>query len=338
MAGGSSSGSAALVASGEVEMAIGTDGGGSIRIPSSWCGIYGLKPTFGLVPYTGVLDNEPTTDHIGPMGRTVTDLALLLDAIAGRDGIDPRQAISQTPSDLPNYSESLRANIEGLRIGIVRQGFGWDVSENDVDEIVREEALRFRVMGVSVDDVSVPIHRQAQNVFTALDTEGSWNIMVRDQFISYGWLGYYDANVADFYGGRKRIGPEDFPQTLKVTTLMGHYLWEEYHSRYFAKAQNLRRDIFAEYQRVFESFDLLLMPTTPQKAQPFPPKDDVLASLTAANNMSSNTCPFNMTGHPALNIPCGLSRGLPVGMMLVARNFEEKTLLNVAYAYEQLRS
>jgi amidase len=336
MTGGSSSGSAALVASGEVDMALGTDEGGSVRIPSAWCGVYGLKPTFGLVPYTGVLDNEPTMDHVGPIASTVMDLAQLLEAIAGPDDIDPRQAISRPPSSPPSYAKSLKADVDGLRIGVVKEGFGWEASERDVDEVVKEEVLRFREMGAKVTEISVPFHRQAAAVFAALDTEGSWSIMVRDQFISYGWLGYYDSKVANFYGESKRTKAEDFPQTVKLTALVGHYLWQKYHSAYYAKAQNVRRSISEGYQRILEGFDLLAMPTTPQRAHAFPRKDDLMSSLVRSNDMANNTCIFNMTGNPALSMPIAVSSGLPIGMMLVGRNFHEQTLLDAAYAYEQI--
>ena len=143
MAGGSSSGSGALVASGEVDMAVGCDQGGSIRIPSSWCGIYGFKPTYGLVPYTGIITGEMTFDHAGPMASTVEDVALLLEAIAGRDGKDARQAMAGTPSELPKYSSKLRADADGLKIGVVQEGFGWKEAEADVEAAVKKAAAKF---------------------------------------------------------------------------------------------------------------------------------------------------------------------------------------------------
>src|SRR5437764_9671717 len=155
--GGSSSGSAALVASGEVDMAIGGDQGGSIRIPSSWCGIYGLKPTYGLVPYTGVFPIELTLDHTGPMARTVADVALLPEVIAGPDGLDPRQRADQEGDA---DTRALTGDARQLRLGIVEEGFGWPgASEADVDAAVRDAAQAFERLGATVTSIALPLHR-----------------------------------------------------------------------------------------------------------------------------------------------------------------------------------
>src|SRR6266487_4417962 len=147
-AGGSSSGSAALVAAGEVDLAIGGDQGGSIRMPSCWCGIYGMKPTHGLVPYTGVMPIEATIDHTGPMTATVADNALLLEVVAGPDGLDPRQYSVR----VDKYTTGLGRGVAGLRIGVVTEGFGWPSSEPDVDAKVREGAERLRALGATVEE------------------------------------------------------------------------------------------------------------------------------------------------------------------------------------------
>src|SRR5438128_2896655 len=175
--GGSSSGSAALVAVGEVDMAIGGDQGGSIRIPSSWCGIYGLKPTYGLVPYTGVFPIELTLDHTGPIAAGTEDVALLLDAIAGEDGLDPRQRGVRRD----RYVEALgRAGASGLRVGVVTEGFGWpDLSEPDVDDAVRAAAQRLADAGASVREVSIPMHRDGIHVWNGVAVDGAAMLMVR---------------------------------------------------------------------------------------------------------------------------------------------------------------
>lgn len=336
MAGGSSSGSAVLVATGEVDMAIGGDQGGSIRIPSSWCGIYGLKPTWGLVPYTGIFPIELTLDHTGPMARSVRDIALLLEVVAGRDGLDPRQELANTPTSLPSYSKALTGDIEGLRIGVVKEGFGWSVSEPDVDELVMAEAQRFKELGAAVEEVSIPLHRRGIDLWTGVIIEGLWSMMVLGEGVGHLWLGYYDTHLVEFYGRSRRVRARDFSPTVKMSALLGHYLWDKYHSRYYAKAQNLRRELRAAYDDALQKFDILLMPTTPQKAQPFKDQEDLMGYITSALNMAHNTAPFDVSGHPAINVPCGKSRGLPVGMMLVGRRFDEATVLNAAYAYERL--
>ncbi|HEY8342323.1 MAG TPA: amidase, partial [Calditerricola sp.] len=195
-AGGSSSGSAALVASGEVDMAIGGDQGGSIRIPSSWCGVYGLKPSYGLVPYTGVFPIEQTLDHVGPIARTVADVALLLEVIAGPDGLDPRQ----TGLPAKPYSQLLNGDIRGMRIGIVREGFGWDgLSEPDVDERVRAAAASFEKCGAVVEEISIPMHRDGVHIWNVIGTEGALELMIRGYSQGSNWKGYYQTSLLDVY-------------------------------------------------------------------------------------------------------------------------------------------
>jgi len=333
MAGGSSSGSAVVVATGEADIAIGGDQGGSIRIPASWCGIYGLKPTYGLVPYTGIFPIELTLDHTGPMARSVADLAQALEAIAGRDGLDPRQGA--TPEALPRYSQELEGGARGLRIGIVREGFGWPgISEADVDEAVRDAAHRFAGLGAQVREISVPLHREGVHFWNGVGIEGTWAIMVRGEGMGHGWLGYYDTALVEFYGRSRRVRAQDFSPTVKMVLLLGHYLGERYHGRYYARGQNLRRTLRAAYDAALQEVDLLAMPTTPQKAQPFP-TGGLADYIAAALNMINNTCPFDVTGHPAINVPCGESGGLPIGLMLVGRHFEEATLLRATYAFER---
>jgi amidase len=336
MAGGSSSGSGALVAAGEVDMAIGCDQGGSIRIPSSWCGIFGLKPTYGLVPYTGIVTGEMSFDHAGPMASTVEDLALLLEAIAGRDGFDPRQAMAGAPPDTPKYSQSLRAKIDGLKIGLVSEGFGWDESEQDVELTVRKSASKLEELGAEVNEISIPIHRKASAIMTGIDLEGSWRAL-QNGSVNFGTLGYYDTELARYIGSRVKTSDGDFSPYAKLAIIYGQYLIEKYHSVYYTKAQNLRPSVREKYNEALRSCDLLLMPTTPQKAQPFPNKEiDLEKYITSCLNMISNVAPFDYTGHPALNVPCGRSDSLPIGMMLVGRHFDEHTILNTAFAFEKL--
>ena len=168
MAGGSSGGSAALVAAGEVDMAIAGDQGGSIRIPSSNCGVYGMKPTHGLVPYTGIMPIEQTIDHVGPVTNTVADNALLLEVLAGEDGLDPRQRCPRTF----HYTEALGRGAQGLRIAILKEGFHRAESEADVDQKVLAAAERFRELGARVEEVSIPEHSLAVDCWTAITVEG----------------------------------------------------------------------------------------------------------------------------------------------------------------------
>jgi amidase len=333
-AGGSSSGSAVVVANGECEMALGCDQGGSIREPSSYCGVFGLKPTYGLVPYTGIGSLEPTVDHVGPIAATVEDIARLLESIAGRDEFDARQAV--TIPEIPAYSQRFDEGCKGIRIGVVTEGFGWpEASEEDVDDTVRSAARAFKDLGASVTEVSIPMHRDAPAIFTAVVIEGAWSTMIRDDGIGRGWLGYYDTNLVKFYGSSRRTRANDFPHTVKLVSLIASYMAERYHSVYYSKGQNLRRSLRAAYDAMLEEFDLLVMPTTPQKAIPFDSERSLADDLFMSLNMIQNTCGFDLTGHPALNVPCGLSDGLPVGLMLVGRHWDEVTILRAARAFEQ---
>ncbi|QYJ14974.1 Amidase [Rubrobacter xylanophilus DSM 9941] len=335
-AGGSSSGSAALVAAGEVEMAIGGDQGGSIRIPSCWCGTYGLKPTHGLVPYTGVFPIELTLDHVGPIAASVSDVALLLSAIAGEDGLDPRQRDVR----VGDYPGALKGGVGGMRIGVVREGFGLPgLSEEDVDETVRKAAETFRELGVEVEEISIPLHRDGIHIWNAIAIEGATELMVRGNGMGTNWEGHYSTSLLDAYWRGRTALPGELSETVKLTMLTGQYMREAYGGRYYAKAQNLARTLRAAYDAALEEVDLLLMPTLPMKATPIPapdaPREEVVAR---ALEMIPNTAPFDVSGHPAMNVPCGASEGLPVGMMLVGKKWAEETVLRAAHAFEQTGS
>ena len=332
-AGGSSSGSAALVAARECEMAIGGDQGGSIRIPSAWCGVYGLKPTYGLVPYTGVFPIELTLDHTGPIAGSVSDVALLLEAIAGEDGLDPRQKGVRSG----DYRGSLDDGVQGLRIGVVSEGFGWpNLSEEDVDDTVRRSAQLLESLGAEVSEVSVPLHRDGLHIWNGIAIEGATELMVRGNSMGTNWKGHYVTSLLDAYAHGRTTRADDLSETVKLTLLLGQYMRDSYHGRYYAKAQNLGRKLSAAYDGALDSVDLLVMPTLPMKATPLPaadaPKEEVVAR---ALEMIPNTAPFDVSGHPAMTVPCGLSDGLPIGMMLVGRRWEEETVLRAARAFEQ---
>src|SRR5207244_1546210 len=314
-AGGSSSGSAALVVTGECDMAIGGDQGGSISIPASWCGAYGLKPTYGLVPYTGVFPIELTLDHTGPIAATTADVALLLEVIAGEDGLDPRQNSVKPEA----YTSALRSDTEGIRIGIVSEGFGWpELSEKDADELVEKASHRFSEVGSQVSTLSIPMHRDGKHIWNAIKVEGSAMLMARRNRMGTNWKGHYSLSLLDAFAQGRITRADDFFETVKLTTLLGQYMQDRYHGRYYAKAQNLARTLTKAYDDALQTVDLLVMPTTPMKAALLPQK---VASreekIARASEMNPNNCPFNVTGHPVMTVPCGLSEGLPVGMMLV---------------------
>src|SRR5881398_3990241 len=266
-AGGSSSGSAALVAVGECDMAIGGDQGGSIRIPSSFSGAVGLKPTYGLVPYTGVFPIELTLDHTGPIARTAADCALLLEAIAGPDGLDPRQSGAVRTEA---YTKKLPGDVRGLRIGFVPEGFGWPNSEPDVDKMVLDAAQRLTCAGATVTEVSVPLHRDGIHIWNAIAVEGATMLMVAGNSMGTNWKGHYTTSLLDFYAKGWQSRADDLSETTKLVILLGQYMQDNYHGRYYAKAQNLARVLRAAYDEALGGVDLLVMPTLPLKATLLP--------------------------------------------------------------------
>jgi len=333
-AGGSSSGSAALVVSGECDLAMGGDQGGSIRIPSSYCGAVGHKATYGLVPYTGVFPIELTLDHTGPIARSAADVALLLEVIAGPDGLDPRQ-----PPGLRTeaYTKQLTGDARGLRIGIVKEGFGWPNSEPDVDDMVRQAAQRLTRAGATVSEVSIPLHHDGVHVWNAIAVEGATMLMVAGNSMGTNWKGHYTTSLLDFYGRSRRVRANDLSETVKLVILLGQYMQDNYQGHYYAKAQNLARTLGAAYDEALKGVELLLMPTLPLKATPLPAPDASRDEYVArALEMISNTCPFDVTGHPAITVPAGRSAGLPVGMMLIGRHWEDGTVLRAADAFQKI--
>ncbi len=331
-AGGSSSGCGALVGAGEIEMAIGGDQGGSVRMPSCWSGVYGMKATHGLVPYTGIMPIEATIDHAGPMTATVADNALLLEVIAGADGMDPRQYDVR----VDKYTNALGRGVAGLRIGVVTEGFGHAVSEPDVDQKVREASQRFAALGASVQEVSIPMHLDGPAIWTPIALEGLQAQMMAGNGMGFNWKGMYTTSLLDAHANW-RSRANELSRTLKISMMVGEYFIRHYRGHFYAKAQNLGRQLKLAYDDAFSRFDLLLLPTLPMKATPLPPPNAPLALYCQRGfEMLPNTCPFSVTGHPAMNVPCALSQGLPVGMMLVARNYNESTIYRAAHAFEQL--
>ncbi len=329
-AGGSSSGSGALLAAGEVDMAIGGDQGGSIRIPAAYCGNYGMKPTHGLVPYTGVMPIESTIDHTGPMTNNVADNALLLEVLAGEDGLDPRQYNVQTHK----YTEALGAGIQGMKIGVVTEGFGLANSEEDVDQKVRAAAEKLASLGAEVSEVSIPMHLKGQAIWTPVAVEGLQAQMMQANGMGFNWKGLYSTALLDAHASWRNRADE-LSHSLKVCMLLGEYFIKHHRGHYYAKAQNLSRLLRETYDQSLAQVDLLLMPTLPVKATKLPDLTSMEEVIGRAFEMIPNTAPFDVTGHPAMAIPCGMSDGLPVSMMLIGKHYDEPTIYKAAHAFEQ---
>ena len=331
-AGGSSSGSASLVGSGEVDMAIGGDQGGSIRMPSGWCGCYGMKATHGLVPYTGVMPIEATIDHTGPMTSNVADNALMLEVLAGSDGLDPRQYNVR----VDKYTSALGRGVAGMRIAVVTEGFAHANSEPDVDAKVRAAADKYRQLGATVDEISIPMHLDGLAIWTPIALEGLQAQMMHGNGMGFNWEGMYTTGLIDAHANW-RARADELSRTLKISMMAGEYFLKQHRGHFYAKAQNLARLLRKTYDDALSGYDLLLMPTLPMKATPIPDQDAPLELYCQRGfEMLGNTASFNVSGHPAMSVPCGLSQGLPVGMMLIGGSYEESTIYRAAHAFEQL--
>jgi amidase len=328
--GGSSSGSGALVAAGEVDMAIGCDQGGSVRIPASYCGLVGLKPTYGLVPYTGILGMNPNIDHAGPMTRTVEDNALLLEVLAGPDGVDSRQP----PFAVPHYSEAVKQGTAGLRIGLLTEGFTQDGGDPRVNDKVRAACALLEKAGAEVSEISVPMHVLGAGVTFA----GIQSMMVSMFHHDGCILERPDVTPEGYLGAQAgwRARADDLPHNVKVGLLTAEIVRQRAGYTYITRAMQRLPLVRAAYDTALADIDILALPTTITTAPLLPPDNaDPAEVIGAAFGPLINTAPFNSTHHPALSVPCGMLDGLPVGMMMVGRHWEESILYRAAHALEQ---
>ncbi|MCW5624552.1 MAG: amidase [Burkholderiales bacterium] len=331
-AGGSSSGSGVVVALGEADMAIGGDQGGSIRMPASWCGIYGMKPTHGLVPYTGIMPIEIFVDHTGPMTATVEDNALMLEVIAGHDGYDPRQ---YGPAKKVKYSKMLDGGVKGMKIGVLKEGFGRPESEAASDAKVRKSIELFKKLGAKVEEVSVPAHLVGGALWVPIGAEGLTQTMLYGDGYGLSRPDLYVTSLMDkLHGWQARAN--ELSETTKLLAVLATYIKKYHGSHYYGKAVNLSRRLTEAYDAALAEYDLLLLPTMPMKPTPLPPADASRELyFQRALEMIGNTSPFDLSHHPAMTLPCGMVDGLPIGTMLVGKHYDEATIYRAAYAFEQ---
>ena len=342
--GGSSGGSAAALAAGDVDLAIGGDQGGSIRVPASWSGVYGLKPTYGLVPYTGCAMIEMTLDHVGPMCNSTEGVARMLSVMAGPDPLDPRQR-GVIPKDyVRDYVPALERGVRGMKIGVVKEGFGqehWEEfnfpgSEPVVDEKVMAAVRALEGVGAEVGEVSIPMHMSGPHFFKAIILEGAADFMIRGAGAGTNWSGYYNTSLTDAFARGRRARPADMPPSVRAVLLAGQYMQRTYHGRYYAKAQNVRHLLTEAYDEALERFDVLVMPTIPFRATPIPPPDCSLEDyMFYSQNLVNNTCQGDVTGHPSISVPCGMADELPIGMMITGRHFDDFSVLAASAAFER---
>lgn len=323
--GGSSGGSAASVAAGQVTFALGSDTGGSIRQPASYCGVVGLKPTYGLVSRFGLVAFASSLDQIGPITRNVEDAALVLQAIAGYDKMDSTSA----KVEIPDYAAQLTGDVSGLRIGVPSEYIGQGVDPK-VKEAVLAALKVFEDMGATWEEVSMPHTEYAVATYYLLASSEASSNLARFDGVRYGVRADNPDNLLDLY---LRSRSEGFGQEVKRRIMLGTYaLSSGYYDAYYLKAQKVRTLIKRDFDEAFNKFDILLGPTAPTTA--FRIGEQINDPLAMYLN-DILTIPVSLAGVPAISVPCGLADGLPVGLQLIGKAFDEVTVLRAAHAFEQ---
>jgi len=334
--GGSSSGSGAAVAAGQVDISFGGDQGGSIRIPAAFCGIVGHKPTFGLVSHFGIgFGSDQSIDYTGPMARTVEDAAAALQATAGYDPYDPRQT-RHVPTRLDVLGR-LAEGVARLRIGVLQEGF--DDAEGDVRDLVLAAVDVLAKAGADVTKISIPAHHAIRTAQAALTSEGALALFKTGFFGAFTRT-YYPAAIIAVINKLWGSQADVLAPRTKLSLIAAELSRRNYHGRVYAKAQNVRPAYIKAYDAALADVDVLVMPTcimtAPKNHRPGSYLEAVEDNLMSASRGGNrNTLPFNYTGHPALAVPVGKSSaGLPVSMQLVGRFFDDPLLMRAAYAYQ----
>lgn len=324
--GGSSGGSAAAVAADECTVALGSDTGGSIRLPASFCGVIGMKPTYGLVSRFGLVAFGSSLDQIGPFGRSVEDTAILLNAIAG---YDPKDSTS-LKVDIPDYTQSLKPDLKNLKIGIIKETFG-DGLDPIIAETVNKAIEQLTQLGAEVQEISCPRFRYGlPSYYIIAPSEVSANL-ARYDGVKYGFRTTDPENLLSMY---KETRAEGFGAEVKRRIMVGTYtLSAGYYDAYYLKAQKVRTLIKQDFEKAFEQVDVLVSPTAPTTAFKAGEKNADPLSMYLTDLM---TIPVNLAGLPGISVPCGFDEGgLPIGLQLISNVLREDLLFQVAYAYEQ---
>lgn len=327
LAGGSSGGGAAAVVAGDIDVAIGTDQGGSIRIPASRCGCVGLKPTYGLVPYTGIVSGGYSLDHVGPIANCVTDCALVLEIIAGPDDFDARQPAVESGG----YVDTMKQT-RSLTVARLIEGF--DASNRGVARTVLTSLKHFESSDVSIRTVSVPTHVDVGPVGTAISVVEQAELFHFDGVgrIERGWV---DCDYAAAFQRSYEDAFGTLPPTIVTTLIVDQLLEAENRGVLYGKARNLVRDLTRAYDAVLADVDVLALPTTPCVAHERASNLDTSDLLERAGNMSVNTKPSNLTDHPAITVPSGTVDGQPVGVTFVGDRFDDRSVLRAAREFER---
>ncbi|TCW38862.1 Asp-tRNA(Asn)/Glu-tRNA(Gln) amidotransferase subunit GatA [Laceyella sacchari] len=322
--GGSSGGSAAAVAAGEVYYALGSDTGGSIRQPAAFCGVVGLKPTYGRVSRYGLVAFASSLDQIGPLTKNVEDAAYVLQAISGHDAKDSTSA----QVDVPDFLSALTGDIKGLKVAVPKEMMGEGIDAG-VKERVQAAIKKLEQMGAVVEEVSLPHSDYAVAAYYLIAPAEASSNLARYDGVRYG-VRKQGQNLLDMYLETRSQG---FGSEVKRRIMLGTYaLSSGYYDAYYLKAQKVRTLIRQDFERVFADYDVIVGPTTPTTA--FKIGENINDPLTMYMN-DILTIPVNLAGLPAISVPCGLAEGLPVGLQIIGKAFDEATVLRVAHAFEQ---
>ncbi|MEW9676296.1 Asp-tRNA(Asn)/Glu-tRNA(Gln) amidotransferase subunit GatA [Lentibacillus sp. L22] len=324
--GGSSGGSAAAVASGEVFYALGSDTGGSIRQPASFCGVVGLKPTYGRVSRFGLVAFASSFDQIGPITRNVADNARVLEVISGQDKMDATSANVEVPA----FTEGLTGDVKGLKIAVPKEYLGEGVSE-EVRKSVMDALAVYESLGAQWEEVSLPHTKYAVATYYLLASSEASANLARFDGVRYG---VRSENAKDMLDMFKLSRSEGFGDEVKRRIMLGTYaLSSGYYDAFYKKAQKVRTLIKQDFDHVFESYDVVIGPTTPTPA--FKVGENIDDPLTMYTN-DILTIPVNLAGVPAISVPCGMSEnGLPYGLQIIGKYFDENTVYRTAHAFEQ---
>lgn len=325
--GGSSGGSAAAVGSGSAIWALGSDTGGSIRQPASYCGLVGVKPTYGLVSRYGLVAFASSLDQIGPVTKTVTDAAIVLNAIAGHDEKDS----TSIPGERPDYTKALVEDVKGLKIGVPKEFFAEGLHA-DVRKALEEAIETYRSLGAEIVEVSLPTTKYTLSAYYIIATAEASTNLARYDGVSYGLRVPAD-NLVEMSTKTRTQG---FGAEVQRRILLGTYVLSSgYYDAYYLKAMKVRALIKEEFDKVFETVDVLITPTAPNTAFKFGEKVENPLSMYLEDIC---TIPVNLAGIPAMSIPCGFAtNGMPIGMQLLGQALGEETLLRAAYTFEQAR-
>ena len=327
--GGSSGGSAAAVAANEAAFALGSDTGGSIRQPAAFCGVVGMKPTYGTVSRYGLVAFASSLDQIGPLTRTVRDSAMVMDTIAGHD----RRDSTSIKMDAVSYGEKIGQSIRGMKIALPEEFFGEGLSD-EVRKGIEEAALQFQALGAEIVSVSMPTLSHALPAYYIISSAEASSNLARFDGVRYG---YRAADYDDITSLYKKTRSEGFGAEVKRRIMLGTFaLSSGYYDAYYKKALQVRTLIVNDYNRIFEKCDFILSPVAPTTAYKIGEKTADPLSMYLGDIY---TVPVNIAGLPSLSMPCAdAPDGLPIGMQLIGRPFSEPELYRAGYAYEKTRS